>query len=102
MVIDLWTWIKCHTNGCEGDLVLSENRKNKKGLASEFVIGCDCRYNSSFYTIQSFNVDKRLVYTLRAFGQGYIGVKKFTSLVNMPNPMTANNYDKIIGNITIL
>ena len=62
---------KCHTNGCESDLALSENSKNKKGLANELVIGCDCRYNSSFYTSQifskqSFDVNKRLVYTMSA------------------------------------
>ena len=34
------------TNGCEGDLGLSENSKNMKGLPSELVIGCYCGYNS--------------------------------------------------------
>ena len=46
--------------------------KIKKGLANELVIGCDCRYNSSFYTSQSFSkqsfdVNKRLVYTSECF-----------------------------------
>ena len=49
---------------------------------------------------QSFDVNTRLVYTMRSLGQGYIGVKKFTSLMNMLNPMTAINYDKIISNVT--
>ena len=40
-------------------------------------------------------MNKRLVYAIRALGQDYSGVK------NMPNPMTANNYDKIIGNVTV-
>ena len=40
-------------------------------------------------------MNKRLV----CFG---CGVKKFTSLMNMPNPMTANNYDEIIGNVTVV
>ena len=47
-------------------------------------------------------MNKRLVYTMRALGQGYSAVKNFTSLMNMPNPMTANNYDKIIGNVTVV
>ena len=99
--------LNCHINECEGGLVLTENSKNKKELAGELVIGCDCRYNSSFYTSQSFSkqsfdVNERLVYAMRALGQGYNGVKKFTSLMNMPTPMTANNYDKIIGNVTVV
>ena len=58
--------LKCHTNECESDLVLSENSKNKKGLANELVIGCDCRYNSSFYTFskQSFDVNETSVYKI--------------------------------------
>ena len=27
-------------------------------------------------------------------GQGYAGIEKSTSLMNMPRPMTKNNYDK--------
>ena len=33
---------------------------------------------------------------MRACGQGYAGLEKFTSLMNMPKPMTHNNFDKIV------
>ena len=36
---------------------------------------------------------------MRAFGQGYLGLKTFTSLMNLPKPVTANNHDKIINKL---
>ena len=29
-------------------------------------------------------------------GHGHSGIEKFTSLMDMPKPMTQNNYDKIV------
>ena len=29
-------------------------------------------------------------------GQGFSGIEKFTNLMDMPKPMTKNNYDKIV------
>ena len=37
---------------------------------------------------------------MRAIGQGHSRIEKFTSLVNLPKPMTQNNYDKIVNKIT--
>ena len=37
---------------------------------------------------------------MRSMGQGYHGIKKMTALMDMPHPMTTNNYDKIVNNIT--
>ena len=36
---------------------------------------------------------------MRAIGQGYSGLEVFTSLINLPKPVTANNYDKIINRL---
>ena len=38
-----------------------------------------------------------MVYSMRATGQGYAGIEKFTMLMNMPMPMTNNNYDGVIA-----
>ena len=102
ILCDVIKGLKCPNTGCQGELVLSENMKNKKGLASEMIIECQCMYSSKFYTSQSidrqsFDVNKRLVYTMRSLGQGYSGIKTFTSLMNMPQPMTENNYEKVIN-----
>ena len=32
---------------------------------------------------------------MRSCGFGYSGIKRFTSFVNIPPPMTINNFDKI-------
>ena len=37
-----------------------------------------------------FEVNKRVVYSMRSGGQGYSGIQKFCPLMNMPKPMTAN------------
>ena len=34
---------------------------------------------------------------MRAIGQGYSELETFTSLLNLPEPVTANNYDKIFN-----
>ena len=36
---------------------------------------------------------------MRAIGQGYSGLEAFTSLMNLPKPVTANNYDNIINRL---
>ena len=36
---------------------------------------------------------------MRVLGHGHSGIEKFTSLMNMPKPMTQNNYDKIAAKI---
>ena len=65
-----------------------------------------CRYTSEFYTSkscgssQSYDINRRLVYTMHAFGQGFAGLEKFTTLMNMPKAMTQNNYDKIVMTVS--
>ena len=81
---------------------LSECHAKKKGLASLLYIECSCGFYHEFYSSQkighnSYDVNKRMVYSMRATGQGYAGIEKFTMLMNMPMPMTNNNYDKIVG-----
>ena len=39
---------------------------------------------------------------MRACGQGYAGLEKLTELMNLPKPMTANNYDKIVNRLNIV
>ena len=89
---------------CYGTLELVENIEKKKGLASLLIVKCHCGYSHEFYTSsssshQSFDINKRAVYTFRALGQGYSGITKFTSLMNMPTPMTHNNYDKVVTKV---
>ena len=79
-----------------------ECHAKKKGLASLLYIECSCGFYHEFYSSQtighnSYDVKKRMVYSMRATGQGCAGIEKFLMLMNMPMPMTNNNYDKIVG-----
>ena len=49
---------------------------------------------------KSFDVNRRIVYTMRSCGQGYAGLENFTSFMNMPKPMTQNNFDKIVKTVS--
>lgn len=81
-------------------LELKENFSNKQGLASCLVVVCACGYTHPYHTSRScgkkgFDINRRIVYTMRSCGLGYSGIERFTSFMNMPRPMTRNNFDKI-------
>ena len=40
--------------------------------------------------------------SMRACEQGYAGLEKLTALMNLPKPMTANNYDKIVTRLNVV
>ena len=88
----------CH----EQKLELKDNIARKKGLASLLYIICSkCEYKNEFYTStqqsdKSFDVNKRIVYAMRSCGQGYSGISTFSTLMDMPRPKTANNYEKLV------
>ena len=46
-----------------------------------------------------FGINTSSAYSMRAIGQGYPGLETFTSLMNLPKPVTANNHDKIINKL---
>ena len=82
-------------------LTLRERLESKKGVASHLVVKCSmCHYVREFYTsnttqkendkqgANSFDVNNRIVYAMRACGQGYSGIETFTTLMDMPKPMT--------------
>ena len=88
------------------NMKLSEVYLKKKGLASFLFFQCNsCNYFIESYTSKSvdnaFDVNTRAVYSMRACGQGYAGLEKFASLMNLPKPMTSNNYDKIINKLIV-
>ena len=39
---------------------------------------------------------------MRACGQGYAGLENLTALLNLPKPMTVNNYDKIVDRLSVV
>ena len=91
---------------CQHDtLTLNDRLSKKQGLSSLLVIKClHCQYEKEFFTsercIRGFDINKRTAYAMRVFGHGHSGIEKFTHLMNLPKPMTKNNYDKIINKVT--
>ena len=81
------------------NMKVSEIYSKKKGLASFLFFQCNsCSCFVESYTSRSvdnsFDINTRAVYSMRACGQGYAGLEKFVSLMNLPKPMTSNNYEK--------
>ena len=81
-------------------LVLCDRVSARKGLSSLLYLKCQtrfCLYVKEFSTStsnvdKSYDVNKRMIYTMRALGQGHSGIEKLTALMNMPRPMTFKNY----------
>jgi len=46
--------------------------------------------------VKGFDVNRRMVYAMRACGQGFAGIETFTTMMDMPKPMIQNNYDKVV------
>ena len=91
---------------CKCELYFGETFFKKKGLASCLLLTCkNCCYSKEFYTSvsndSSFDINVRTVHSMRACGQGYAGLEKPAALVNLPKPMTANNYDKILNQLNV-
>ena len=89
----------------ENHVTLTENNMKKIGIESFFLVTC-CNVNTAmnFGTSQTttnidnmrYDVNLRMVYGMRACGQGYAGMKKYCTRMNMPKPITQNNYNTIV------
>ena len=92
---------------CKCELNLTETFLKKKGLASCLLLTRkNCGYSKEFYTSvsndDSFDINVRTIYSMRACGKGYVGLEKLMALMNLPKPMTANNYDKIVNRLNVV
>ena len=66
-------------------LTIHEVFSKKFGLASLLNVNCKCGYNTDFYTSRkcfsggskAFDVNRRMIYSMRACGQGHAGLEKF-------------------------
>ena len=104
-LFDVFKMLSCPE--CHGNtLVLSDNLNKRQGLASFLELKCSiCSFSTDFCTSRKagkgFDINKRVVYTMRTLGrQGHADMQKFTSLMDIPPPMTQNNYDKLVTSIT--
>ena len=78
----------------------------RKGLASCLRVWCtSCGFSFQSYSsnsnVKGFDINTRVVYAMRECGLGHSGLETFVSLMDMPKPMTARNYDKIVDKLTV-
>ena len=70
------------------------------GVAVEMLLQCRCGWIHKFWTsnktdCRSFDVNKRICYSMRRCGKGHAGLKQFLTPMNLPPPLTSANYNKI-------
>ena len=87
----------CLLNQCE-TLVLHEDSSKKYGLYSSLYLKCmKCGFKNDFFTSEkvgrSFEINQRIVYSMRFLGQGNKSIETFYALMNIPPSMTKNNYE---------
>lgn len=91
---------------CNSDcLKLREIFSKKAGFASCLVVKCNCDlYDREFFTSaecnKSYDINYRVIYSMRTIGQGYSSLEKFTTSMNMPRPMTKSNFNAAVKKVT--
>ena len=89
---------------CE-TIYLEDINAKKKGLSRYLCIKCNnCDFNCHFYSSKTvgdnkFDVNIRMVYRMIAIGRGYSPLKRLCGYLDLPEPMTVNNYDKLSKSI---
>ena len=81
----------------EPGLRMHELESSKMGFASTMKLFCEhCEFATTFYTSKrtghSFEVNKRIILAARNIGVGHEGLKRFATVMDMPQPMNANAY----------
>ena len=84
---------ECH----ESALLLEDNSNERYGCASHLRVRCtQCGWVYTFYTSkkvnQFFDINRRLVYAMRAIGQGQSSARRFCALTNLPHPPNPKSY----------
>ena len=108
ILADVFQSLACPVCSSVETLQLSDINEKKMGLASYLQLKCaSCLYTKAFYTSQQVNVPEnkggpkpcdiniRTVYACRQVGVGHKHLEKLCNYLNMPPPMTKNNYTKI-------
>ena len=88
------------SNSC---LVMEDKHTERKKCASNLRVWCiECSWIYTFYKSKQihhgFDVNRRLVYSMRSIGQGHASLKRFFAHINMPAPLGYTAYrDKNIA-----
>ena len=86
-------------------LELHENYDKKQGFASLLYLKCiNCKFTREFYTSpttlnRGFGVKQKIVSSMRSLDNGYSALEKFSTVMNIPSPMTLKKYKKLLQNL---
>ena len=93
--------VKCKI--CNGNIDFAE--ASTRGLGFKLLINCekcDRRYISSCPLIgKAYEINRRIVFTMKLLGVGYEGIRKFCGFMDMPRIFTKSIYNKIVKSIRI-
>ena len=93
---------------CADSLKFHEKLVRKKGMASLLFLACDsegCDYEKEFYTSKKsdnrnfFDVNMRTVYAMRSIGEVFASIERFSTMMNLPKPMTSKTYTNLVSSL---
>ena len=88
-------------------LELPENHGKKQGLASLLHLKCmNCKITREIYAStttlnRGFDVNQRIVYSMRSLGNGYSALEKFSILMKITSPVTVKSCNKIVTKLVV-
>jgi len=89
---------------CAGSVTFSESCK--RGLGFKLVVTCEkCGSitidSSPLINGHAFDINRRLIFTMRLIGIGIQGINKFCAFMCLPKPVFQKSYDEIVQSIAI-
>ena len=97
----------CPGQSCTSKLSVKLTESDKKGFALKLNISCidSCGFSSNIFTspqietdkpgCNAFEVNLRSVMAFREIGRGHKAMETFSTVMNMPLPMTSRNFNEI-------
>lgn len=99
-------FVKCRFCDSINSIVVEEDLKSRKGLASSIALHCkNCRNSassmSSSTTNSTYDINMRLVYGMRCIGKSKNAADILCGILNLPPPPTkfASLYDKLLKSL---
>ena len=104
MLTILYTVGRCPD--CLASIEIRHELEKKMGLGHYFILSCNtCNWGTTFCSSKKVESDMagrnqleinlRTILAFREIGKGHCAMERFCSVMNMPPPMTDNNYGKI-------
>lgn len=88
---------------CKSQVKFTES--GKRGLGFKIVVSCEICVQTEIpsgpFIEKGYEINRRIVISMRLLGIGLQGMKKFCAFMELPRPMFHSFYDKIVKRISI-